>query len=62
VKITINNNGVIGPLTLAALADADAAKVRRAMEFYAAEYYYLLAKARPANRNFLLGWLNRAYD
>lgn len=55
-------DGVIGPLTLAALADADAAKVRRAMEFYAAEYYYSLAKARPANRNFLLGWLNRAYD
>lgn len=54
-------DGVLGPLTLGATNRADPQKLQQALRFYAAEYYHALAKARPANRGFLLGWLNRAY-
>ncbi len=54
-------DGALGPLTFGATNKADSKKVVQAMRFYAAMRYYDLAKARPANRNFLMGWLNRAY-
>lgn len=58
----LNVDGAIGPLTLSVLNyEADPQKVVQALRFMAAERYYGLAKARPANRGFLLGWLNRAY-
>ena len=54
-------DGVLGSLTLKATNQADPQKVVEALRFMAARRYYELAKARPANRGFLLGWLNRAY-
>ena len=54
-------DGILGPLTLDAANRGNGSKIKRAMEFLSAEYYFSLAKARPANRGFLLGWLNRAY-
>lgn len=54
-------DGIIGPMTLTAVNQAEPQKVVQALRFMAARRYYELAKARPANRGFLLGWLNRAY-
>lgn len=65
VNLTMNEHlivdGIIGPLTIAATNKADPEKVLQAMRFLAAEYYYHIAKKRPASRTFLMGWLNRAY-
>lgn len=54
-------DGIIGPATLTAVNQAGPARVVEALRFMAAKRYYELAKARPANRTFLFGWLNRAY-
>lgn len=55
-------DGILGPLTLAATNRVNPEKLRQTLRFYAAEYYYSLARARPESRVFLLGWLNRAYE
>lgn len=54
-------DGILGPLTLAAVNAADPEKVLQMMRYKAAEYYHALAKRRAESRVFLLGWLNRAY-
>lgn len=54
-------DGILGPKTLAATNAVDAEKVRQVMRYKAAEFYYSLAKKRKESREFLLGWLNRAY-
>jgi lysozyme family protein len=54
-------DGIIGPATLSAVNQADPQQLVQTLRFMAARRYYELAKARPANRGFLLGWLNRAY-
>lgn len=54
-------DGVLGPLTMRATNQTDPQKIVETLRFMAAKRYYELAKARPANRGFLLGWLNRAY-
>lgn len=54
-------DGIVGPMTLSAVNQADSRQLVQALRFMAARRYYELAKARPANRGFLLGWLNRAY-
>ncbi len=54
-------DGIIGPMTLSAVNQADPRQLVQALRFLAAKRYYELARARPANRGFLLGWLNRAY-
>lgn len=54
-------DGIIGPMTLNAVNKANSRKVVQALRFMAAKRYFELAKARTANRAFLLGWLNRAY-
>lgn len=58
----LTEDGVLGPLTISAANQAAPQKLVQALRFTAAEYYYSLAKARPTNRGFLLGWLNRAYS
>lgn len=54
-------DGILGPLTLAAVNAADPEKVLQMMRYKAAEYYHALAKRSAESRVFLLGWLNRAY-
>lgn len=55
-------DGVLGPLTIGATNQTNPQKLVQELRFVAALRYYELAKARPANRGFLLGWLNRAYS
>lgn len=56
-------DGIIGPMTLSVLNyQGEPERVVEALRFLAAKRYYELAKARPANRGFLFGWLNRAYS
>lgn len=54
-------DGAIGPQTIGAANTADPGRVMQAMRHHAAEYYYRLAKRRVESRQFLFGWLNRAY-
>lgn len=55
-------DGVVGPKTLAATNGCDPARLLQLIRWHAAEYYHQLAKARKDLRQFLLGWLNRAYS
>ena len=55
-------DGVLGPLTIKAANEADPARLIQALRYMAAERYFELVKARPENKAFLLGWLNRAYS
>jgi lysozyme family protein len=55
-------DGVIGPITLAAINKADPTDLLAALKSEAAGYYRLIAQANPSQKKFLDGWLNRAYD
>lgn len=55
------DDGVLGPLSRAALIETDAKQLRVAMRSEAAGFYRGLAAARPASAKYLNGWLNRAY-
>ena len=54
-------DGILGPKTFAATNAANPAKVLQVIRYKAAEYYHSLARKRKESREFLLGWLNRAY-
>jgi lysozyme family protein len=59
VKLT--EDGVIGPMTTAAMLRVDYASLLAALKSEAAGYYRLIANSIPSQNKFLLGWLNRAY-
>jgi lysozyme family protein len=54
-------DGIIGPITLKAINEADSTDLLAALKSEAAVYYRLLAKANPSQQKFIEGWLNRAY-
>lgn len=56
----VERDGVLGPLTLAALAARDAKEVNNLYVAARRQFYYHLAQVRPANKKFLKGWLKRA--
>jgi lysozyme family protein len=59
------DDGELGPITLGAILSADIRALMAAYRSEAAGYYRLLAADSGPNgdfRNFLNGWLNRAYD
>jgi lysozyme family protein len=58
---TLDEDGVIGPVTTDAMLKADSAMLLSALKSEAAGYYRLIAGVNPAQNKFLLGWLNRAY-
>lgn len=54
-------DGIAGPATLSAINRADATDLLAALKSEAAGYYRLIAQNKPTQRQFLTGWLNRAY-
>jgi lysozyme family protein len=63
----VDEDGVLGAQTIGAAAAADSAALMAALRSEAAGYYRVTAalwrSARPnADREFLSGWLNRAYE
>lgn len=54
-------DGILGPLSFAAINETDPQPLQKTMCYMAAEYYYSLAKKRKESREYLFGWLNRAY-
>jgi lysozyme family protein len=54
-------DGIIGPITLAAINGADPTDLLAALKSEAAGYYRLIANANPSQQRFIEGWLNRAY-
>ncbi len=57
----VTEDGAIGAATAAEAARADASALMSAMRSEAAGYYRLVAARAPADREFLRGWLIRAY-
>ena len=59
--LPVKEDGVIGPATAAEAARADASALMSALRSEAAGHYRLIAARVPADREFLKGWLIRAY-
>jgi lysozyme family protein len=57
----ITEDGIIGPITLSAINEADPTDLLAALKSEAAGYYRLIANANPSLQKFIDGWLNRAY-
>jgi lysozyme family protein len=55
-------DGIIGPITIAAINKADPTDLLAALKSEAAGYYRLLANSNPSQQKFINGWLNRAYS
>jgi lysozyme family protein len=55
-------DGIIGPITLAAINKADPTDLLAALKSESAGYYRLIANANPSQQRFIEGWLRRAYD
>jgi lysozyme family protein len=55
-------DGIIGPITLKAINEADSTDLLAALKSEAAGYYRLIANANPSQQKFIDGWLRRAYD
>jgi lysozyme family protein len=55
-------DGIIGPITLAAINKADPTDLLAALKSEAAGLYRLIANANPSQQRFIEGWLNRAYS
>ncbi len=72
MRIEVTVDGIIGPQTVAAAADAYAAAPRHLADAYGIErrnYYYALGDARPASRKYCVrrdgtkgGWILRAEE
>jgi lysozyme family protein len=58
----VDEDGVIGPATLAAVDKADPTALSAALKSEAAGYYRLLAALKPSQQRFIAGWINRAYS
>ena len=61
----IAENGILGPLTRASATRANQAALIAALRSEAAAHYRLVAASkgeRAAGKDFLAGWLNRAYE
>lgn len=57
----ILEDGILGPMTLAAINKADLTDLLAALKSEAAGYYRTLAATKPKRARFLKGWLKRAY-
>lgn len=57
----VTEDGIIGPITLAAVNKSPTRELLAALKSEAAGYYRLLAQANPGQKKFLNGWLNRTY-
>ena len=61
VGINVQEDGLLGPVTLSATNNADPNALLAAIKSEAAGYYRLIAAKNPQQQKFLNGWLNRAY-
>lgn len=61
VGINVQEDGLLGPVTLSATNNADPNALLPAIKSEAAGYYRLIAAKTPQQQKFLKGWLNRAY-
>ncbi len=60
--VNVNDDGIIGPVTLAAANEADPDIVLQSLRDQQRQFYINLANARPSSRKFLNGWLRRAAE
>lgn len=58
----LTDDGVFGSRTLAATNGSDPGRLLAAMASEAAGFYRLISAARADYKQYLNGWLNRAYD
>ena len=61
VGINVQEDGLIGSVTLSATNNANPNALLAAMKSEAAGYYRLIAAKNPQQQKFLSGWLRRAY-
>ncbi|MBQ3565328.1 MAG: peptidoglycan-binding protein [Alphaproteobacteria bacterium] len=61
VGINVQEDGLLGPVTLSAMNNADPNALLAAIKSEAAGYYRLIAAKNPQQQKFLKGWLNRTY-
>ena len=61
VGMNVQEDGLLGPVTLSATNNADTNALLAAIKSEAAGYYRLIAAKNPSQQKFLNGWLNRAY-
>jgi lysozyme family protein len=54
-------DGIIGPITLAAINKTEPTDLLAALKSESAGYYRLIASTNPSQQSFIDGWLNRAY-
>jgi len=59
MALDVHPDGKLGNITLAALNKSDAEKILLKFKLAKIARYTYLAKKRPANRKYLLGWINR---
>ena len=55
-------DGILGPLSYAAVVACDSTRLLTAMRSEAAGFYRTLVASDPGRGKYLTGWLNRAYD
>jgi len=60
--ISVDVDGIMGNITLAAINRAESADLWRRLKDARIQYYHSIVAARPANKKFLNGWLNRVND
>ncbi|MDR2781942.1 MAG: hypothetical protein LBB21_05845 [Holosporaceae bacterium] len=54
-------DGIIGPITLKAINEADPTDLLSALKSESAGHYRLIANLNPSQKKFIEGWLRRAY-
>ena len=60
--LSVAVNGFIGPITIAAINDADCELIALRFTVLRIDYYSRLAAKKKSQRKFLHGWINRAID
>jgi lysozyme family protein len=55
-------DGILGPKTLVELNATPSLKLLISLQDTQAQFYRNLVLAKPEEKKFLQGWLNRAYD
>lgn len=60
--VALEEDGILGPKTLAAINSADQTALLASIRSEAAGFYRVLAATKPNLQVFLDGWLNRSYS
>lgn len=60
--VGVEEDGIIGPITLAAINNADPENLLDQMRFMSADHYRWIAQTHPGEAVYLKGWLKRAAD